>query len=827
MVFSVTEFLKSPTVGEFESLKKDDFKLIVLGLHLKLDVKSSMRKQEIRNIVAKELLAKEIFSSYDFPVEPVSSETKMSKFEFELEKMKIQLQFEKEEKERQFEREEKERQFEKEEKIRQFEREKEEREKQERMHEKELQFELEKLKLEKSAKENPVPSLVKSEFDAAKNIRLVPKFQEKSVDKYFPHFEKIAANLKWPRDFWPTLLQSVLIGKAAEVYSALSIAESSDYDKVKDTILRAYQLVPEAYRQKFRKYKKFENQTHVEFAREKEDLFDQWFRSKKIPNSFDNLRQIILIEEFKECVHQDLRTHLEDKNVKTVEEAAVLSDTYALTHKKNFVSKTQSSDSAKTSDVPKKNLQESQSSISSQSPSQSGSTSGPRSERSEASPGVGSLPTCNYCKKKGHVIGECLKLKKKKELKSQACASVRNDRKALDSICSDTPEIQDMTNTPVSEWLCEPCRGDGERVKARTQCYECHELLCQPCSNSHLRFKITANHHLIELIQYQQHFKKSISEQTLSKSNEIQTPVNEDELASDFLEHITLTDDTVLYKEETVGQEQENQQNLNRNNPKQHQITKRFDFRVSRPNDQKKVIVMDVLCTEDTILVVDNENKVLKMFDRHGEFQHSSTLKNSTHGITCVRDNVFATCGEDKMVHVWALSDESYQVDHRANGIHFNGVYFCVLHHYDNAITILDKHKKIVRKIVMKQAFGKKFEFGWDIHMDKDTNNVFVPCQHENGVLCLTIEGKALWFSPMSAKLWGITEIQETLCVVDIINNCIHQINKKGEYIRKLIDEDSLDGKPICAYSGQDNNLYISYAAFTESCDKISVYTVI
>ncbi|KAK3097023.1 hypothetical protein FSP39_005687 [Pinctada imbricata] len=154
----------------------------------------------------------------------------MSKYEFELEKMKIQLQFEKEEKERHL----------------QFEREKEEREKQERMHEKELQFELEKLKLGKSTKENPVPSPVKSEFDAAKNIRLVPKFQEKSVDKYFPHFEKIAANLKWPRDFWPTLLQSVLIGKAAEVYSALSIAESSDYDKVKDTILRAYQLVPEA-----------------------------------------------------------------------------------------------------------------------------------------------------------------------------------------------------------------------------------------------------------------------------------------------------------------------------------------------------------------------------------------------------------------------------------------------------------------------------------------------------------------------------------------------------------------------------------------------------
>ena len=321
-------------------------------------------------------------------------------------------------------------------------------EKEERMHREKLDFELQKLKLEK-VQENPVPSHVKSEFDAAKNIRLVPKFQEKSVDKYFTQFEKIAANLKWPREFWPTLLQSVLLGKAAEVYSALSLAESSDYDKVKDAILKAYQLVPEAYRQRFRKYKKFENQTYVEFAREKEDLFDQWFRSKKIPDSYDNLRQLILIEEFKECVHQDLRSHLEDKNVKTLEEAAVLSDTYTLTHKKNFLSKTQSSSVVKSSDFSKKNVQESQSSIGSQQPLQSGSTPGARSERSKAPQGVGSLPTCNYCKKKGHVIGECWKFKRKNELKPQACASVRNDKKALDSICSDTPDIQGSKSSSV------------------------------------------------------------------------------------------------------------------------------------------------------------------------------------------------------------------------------------------------------------------------------------------------------------------------------------------------------------------------------------------
>jgi hypothetical protein len=37
-----------------------------------------------------------------------------------------------------------------------------------------------------------------------------------------------------------------------------------------------------------------------------------------------------LVEEFKECVHEDLRAHLEDKNVRTFEESAVISDTFTL-----------------------------------------------------------------------------------------------------------------------------------------------------------------------------------------------------------------------------------------------------------------------------------------------------------------------------------------------------------------------------------------------------------------------------------------------------------------------------------------------------------------
>ena len=117
-------------------------------------------------------------------------------------------------------------------------------------------------------------------FDVSKHIRLVPPFQEEEVDKYFIHFENIATSLEWPREVWTILLQSVLVGKAREIYSALPVETSARYDEVRKAILKAYELVPEAYRQRFRNARKQDGQTYVEFARDKEALLDRWCTAK-------------------------------------------------------------------------------------------------------------------------------------------------------------------------------------------------------------------------------------------------------------------------------------------------------------------------------------------------------------------------------------------------------------------------------------------------------------------------------------------------------------------------------------------------------------------
>ena len=90
-----------------------------------------------------------------------------------------------------------------------------------------------------------------------------------------------------------------MIGKAREIYTQLGVEQSHHYETVKELIFKGYELVPEAYRQKFRNCKKDSNQTHVEFARNKEQLFDRWCCSKKIDQNYDKLRQLVLVEEFK------------------------------------------------------------------------------------------------------------------------------------------------------------------------------------------------------------------------------------------------------------------------------------------------------------------------------------------------------------------------------------------------------------------------------------------------------------------------------------------------------------------------------------------------
>lgn len=63
----------------------------------------------------------------------------------------------------------------------------------------------EKLELQVKLGSNRSIEKCSAKFDVSKYMKFVPP----DVDKYFLHFEKVAGNLKWLKEYWIILLQSV------------------------------------------------------------------------------------------------------------------------------------------------------------------------------------------------------------------------------------------------------------------------------------------------------------------------------------------------------------------------------------------------------------------------------------------------------------------------------------------------------------------------------------------------------------------------------------------------------------------------------------------
>lgn len=239
------------------------------------------------------------------------------------------------------------------------------------------------------------PDGVKVEaFDIFSNLRLLPKFNEKDPDSFFSLFERIAEARKWPEGDQALMLQCVLTGRAQEAYSTLSADDCKVYKRVKSAVLKAYELVPEAYRQRFRGWKKGDKQSQVEFVRDLTAHFGRWCTASEV-DTFEKLCDLVILEQFKNSVPTNVATYITEHKVSSPGQAAVLADEYVLIHRNNF-SASGSVKLRRDSYAPQKGASD----------SFAKSDHGKRDRQA-----VGE--TCNYCKGSGHWKSECPVLKSK------------------------------------------------------------------------------------------------------------------------------------------------------------------------------------------------------------------------------------------------------------------------------------------------------------------------------------------------------------------------------------------------------------------------------
>ena len=156
-------------------------------------------------------------------------------------------------------------------------------------------------------------------------------------------------------------------------------------------------------------------------------------RAKEIGEDFKKLTQLILVEEFKNCVHSDVKTHLNEQKVENLSQAARLADDFALTHKMS-ASRSFPFRYGDNRFRPCSNEQRSvsgNSNIDKQTVSSKNSYGNKPGEAEGASHQYKKFQTnkpveCNYCHMTNHTMSNCWALKRKKEKQSgsQGASSV-------------------------------------------------------------------------------------------------------------------------------------------------------------------------------------------------------------------------------------------------------------------------------------------------------------------------------------------------------------------------------------------------------------------
>ena len=388
----LTEYLADPSHDKLNRLRKDQ--ILMLCAELEIPSKSNERKKGLLEKLIDHFVKEGILIRPEIqqPTARVSEETAATtldirKFELEL-KYKLEAEKEKAKLEAEKERAKLEAEKELEEKRMTIERE---------IQIKKLQVDRE-VELQKLKNAQPEPESLNSEL--LKTKAFVPKFSEKAVEQFFASFERAAQMFNWPKDKWPMLVQTELTGKAQRAYLNLSDEDASEYQKIKDSVLKSYECLPEYYRQKFRHWKRGNHQTHAEFFNEKKQFFERWCQSENVEN-LDDLSQLILLEECKTGVSPQIKIHLDEKAPKNLDEAAKLADSFELTHKAKFVSNTKKPVGNNSGNpMPQTKTVE----------QDDGAEASAAFKPESKAPDSKKKFFCSYCKKENHTISKCWKL---------------------------------------------------------------------------------------------------------------------------------------------------------------------------------------------------------------------------------------------------------------------------------------------------------------------------------------------------------------------------------------------------------------------------------
>lgn len=228
----------------------------------------------------------------------------------------------------------------------------------------------------------PTETQIPRKTDLLKYVKLIPSFPDEDPKAFFREFESTVTHFEIPPADSVWLIKPKLSDKALTVCN--HIEDNTNYTTVKEAILAAYSITKEGYSQVFRNLSKLQYQIYTEFASDKIRALKRWLKSAAV-SSYDDLFNIIAIEEFLRKVPHSINVHIIDKEETDLIKAAKLADNYALIQKS-----------------PTRERKHLHSNV-----RLPGSSEGAEATKTRDGKLAKSNPVCFFCKKSGHVITNC------------------------------------------------------------------------------------------------------------------------------------------------------------------------------------------------------------------------------------------------------------------------------------------------------------------------------------------------------------------------------------------------------------------------------------
>ena len=173
----------------------------------------------------------------------------------------------------------------------------------------------------------------KTPINPAKSSKLsfkMPPFDDAKddLDAYISRFEQYSTVHGYAKDTWACNLSVQLRGNALAVFHRMALADQQDYDKLKGTLLRAYQMTEAGYRDKFRESKPLDDEEFTQYVTRLSNYLDRWLELGKTEKTFDALRDLIVRDQVLQVCYQGLKGFIQERKPKDLQEFKDLGVTY-------------------------------------------------------------------------------------------------------------------------------------------------------------------------------------------------------------------------------------------------------------------------------------------------------------------------------------------------------------------------------------------------------------------------------------------------------------------------------------------------------------------